>query len=281
MHAIRVALEWRRDDVMISANIQHAMLYCLIKRLWPFSAPKIMVLEARLDDPSPGLRWKAKRALQRFAFHSVDLICVSAQQEIDIYSERLGLDPDKFRFVPWHTNILNPGRVSSDGGYVFSAGRTGRDWDTFLDAVNDMPWEVVVVSSAALTRHRAVPKNVTIYSDIPYSQYLELLHGARVVVVPLECHVYSSGQVAFLEGMALGKPVVATDVIGTRDYINHNENGLLVAPYSVSDIRDAIQRILTDEPLSERIRQGAIDSVMARHTLGAYVDRILQLACNH
>lgn len=278
LHAVRVAFGWRKYDILITANIQHALLYCLVKRLWRFRAPRIMVLEARLDDPLPTVRWKVKRTLQRFAFQSVDLICVSARQEIDLYGERLGLAASKFEFVPWHTNILEPTLIPSDGGYVFSAGRTGRDWETFFGAVDGMPWKVVVVSSKALIRVNSLPQNVTAYFDIPYSEYLELLKNARVVIVPLESHVYSSGQVAFLEAMALGKPVIATDVVGTKDYIKDGNNGLLVPPYSETDIRHAIQRLFNDDALSDRIRRRALDGVIVRHTLDAYVSTILRLA---
>lgn len=281
LHTIRVAFGWRKYDVLITANIQHALVSCLIKRLWPFGAPRIMVLETRMDDPSPTLKWKAKRALQRFAFQSVDLICVSARQEIDIYGERLRLPTNKFQFVPWHTNVLDPQVASSEGDYIFSAGRTGRDWHTFLDAVRGMPWKVVVVSSRAAMPLHSVPDNVTVYSDIPHSQYLHLLENARVVVVPLETHVYSSGQVAFLEAMALGKPVVATDVVGTEDYIEDNVNGLLVPPYSSGAIREAIRRILGDHELADRMRRRAVERVIERHTLDAYVSTILRLATRH
>lgn len=278
LHAVRVALSWRKHDVLISANIRHAVFYCLMKRLLPFHAPRIIVLEARLDDPSSSIGWKAKRALQRFSMQTVDLICVSAKREITIYSERLNVPPSKFRFVPWHTNVLVPRKIAADQGYVFSAGRTGRDWPTFLDAMRGLPWEGVIVCGSDSLHKEALPPNVNVYSNIPYPEYLRLLEGARVVVVPLETHVYSSGQVAFLEAMALGKPIIATNTIGTEDYIRHAENGLLVEPNSAVMMRDAIIEIMSDRITEEKLRQAAFDTIISNHTLDMYVETILALA---
>lgn len=278
LHAIRVAFSWRAYDVVISANIRHAVCYCLVKRLLPFRAPRILVLEARLDDPSTSLGWKTKRALQRFAMQTVDLICVSARREITIYSQRLNLPETRFKFVPWHTNVLVPEKISSNQGYIFSAGRTGRDWPTFLDAVRGLPWKVVIVCGSKSIADEALPPNVELHTDIPYTEYRRLLEGARLVVLALEEHVYSSGQVAILEAMALGKPVIATDVIGTEDYIRNEENGLLVQPNSVGSMRNAIVQVMTDKATEEKLGQAGLETTIQHHMLNTYVETVLGLA---
>jgi glycosyltransferase involved in cell wall biosynthesis len=66
---------------------------------------------------------------------------------------------------------------------------------------------------------------------------------------------YEGVPLATLEAMAWGVPVVASDVPGHRDLIQHGVNGLLYPPGDVSALARAIGEVL-DEP--ERARERAI-----------------------
>jgi glycosyltransferase involved in cell wall biosynthesis len=50
-----------------------------------------------------------------------------------------------------------------------------------------------------------------------------------------------------LEAMALGTPVVATDVGGTAQLIRHGIDGLIAPPGDVEALTRAIEQALTDE----------------------------------
>ena len=67
-----------------------------------------------------------------------------------------------------------------------------------------------------------------------------------MVLVPLEAHVYSSGQVVILEAMALGKPVITSRVLGTEDYVVDGVDGLLVPPADAEALRQAMLAFLND-----------------------------------
>lgn len=278
LHALRVAMFWWKYDVFLTANVRNAALFCFVRRIFPFGAPKIIALEFRMDDQRSTTAWRLKRTFQRFAFRGIDLICVSAREEVVAYSSRLGLEQDRFRFVPWHTNVEDPHFAPSRGNYVFAAGRTGRDWVTFAKAVRGLPVEAVAVCSAQSASSVDFPSNVKVFLDIDYGRYRDLLAGARIVVVALETHIYSSGQVAFLEAMALAKPVIVTDCVGSRDYIADGVNGLTVPPQDSQAIREAISRLLSDAELERQLQMGAIDSIKETHTLERYVKNALALA---
>jgi len=276
--AIRASSQWRGFDVMITGDVRSATLYGLAKRLLPGPHPRLMTLEARFDDPMPTLRWRAKQSLQRFAFTAVDSICVSARREAGEYAERLRLPPAKLRFVPWHTNVVDPTHDPVNDGYVFSAGRTGRDWQTLAKAAAQCDAQFVGVMSRQEAERTTFPLNFTVHADIPYERYLGLLKRARIVAIPLQIHAYSSGQVALLEAMALGKPVVCTKVLGTEDYVLHGSNGLMVPPGDDSALASAIKSLLSDTGLERGIAAGALQTVLAEHTFENYVSRILGIA---
>ena len=59
------------------------------------------------------------------------------------------------------------------------------------------------------------------------------------------------------EAMAYGRPVVATAVGGLPDAIRDGETGLLVPPGDPTALREAIQRLLADADLRERLGTAA------------------------
>jgi glycosyltransferase involved in cell wall biosynthesis len=74
-----------------------------------------------------------------------------------------------------------------------------------------------------------------------------------------------------LEAMALGLPVISTDVGGVREAVVDGETGLLVAPGDAGALANALRTLAADSALRERLGANAL----ARHerfTLDAMVD---------
>jgi PEP-CTERM/exosortase A-associated glycosyltransferase len=69
-----------------------------------------------------------------------------------------------------------------------------------------------------------------------------------------------------LEAMAMGKPLVASDVGGHRELIEDNRTGLLFKAGSVSALAGTLERLLDDPVLRERLADCAIDWVRRNHT---------------
>ncbi len=65
-----------------------------------------------------------------------------------------------------------------------------------------------------------------------------------------------------IEAMAMGKPVVATDIRGCREEVVDGVTGLLVAPQDSVGLADAIVRVVTDEALGRGMgRAGRLRAV--------------------
>lgn len=60
-----------------------------------------------------------------------------------------------------------------------------------------------------------------------------------------------------LEVMAVGVPVIATNVGGNPEIIEHEKTGYLVQPDTLSEIEKRIEALLTDQPLRARIAAAA------------------------
>lgn len=66
---------------------------------------------------------------------------------------------------------------------------------------------------------------------------------------------------SLLEAAACGLPLIATDVPGCRELVDHEENGLLVTLKDPVSIADAIEKLMDDEHLRLRMGQNARKNV--------------------
>ncbi len=76
-----------------------------------------------------------------------------------------------------------------------------------------------------------------------------------------------------MEAFAMGKPVVGTDVRGTRETVEHEVNGLLVPVKSPVLLADGIERVLTDEDLARKLGERARATVEAKFDERSYFIR--------
>ena len=114
------------------------------------------------------------------------------------------------------------------------------------------------------------------FTDDVYSE----LKKMSVFVLP---SLYGEGMpMVVLEAMALGMPIVATQVGGIEELIYHGKHGLLVKPGDSKALCDAVESILNGHVdgsiLGNNARQRQIDNfsdyAMAKGVAGAY-DEIL------
>lgn len=264
----------RNYDVFISANIKLAQLYGLYRTFLPNQQKKHIILELMLDEPASSLVWKVKCWFQHLCFKSVDCIFVSASAEVLAYADRFDLPQNKFQFLPFHTNVIKPKMLMDSEGYIMCAGKTGRDYETLAKAVVDLDVRVVVVSDSYHVDGIDFPNNVEVFCDIPYQDYMKLLQKCGLVVVTLKKLVKSTGQVVFLEAMALGKPVVVTETTGSVDYIENGVTGTLVPPANPCALRAVIENYLANKEKFESMAGAAFKQVLERNSFTSYTSAI-------
>jgi glycosyltransferase involved in cell wall biosynthesis len=76
------------------------------------------------------------------------------------------------------------------------------------------------------------------------------------------------------EAMALGRAVVATDCGGNRELVVDGEVGLLVSPRDVEALAAALERLLDEPGLRDRLGRAARQRVLDRFTTEHRVDRL-------
>lgn len=80
-----------------------------------------------------------------------------------------------------------------------------------------------------------------------------------------------------LEAMLASKPVVGSDVTGTRELIVNEESGLLYAYGDVPALTAALRRLLHDAPLRQTMGEAGRRRVVQRFSIDAYVAGVAQV----
>lgn len=83
-----------------------------------------------------------------------------------------------------------------------------------------------------------------------------------------DCHILPSYREGFpntpMEAGALGLPNIVTDINGAREIVINEENGLVVPSKDAKALYDAMERVLTDDDLREKIKKNARPMIASR-----------------
>jgi glycosyltransferase involved in cell wall biosynthesis len=202
--------------------------------------------------------WAARRLLRR----ARRVVCAS--HELADAARRLGAR--EVRVIPNGIDVpAGPGEPD-DPPHVLYAGRLSAEKGVreLVAATQGLP--LVVAGDGPLRAE--VPGALGM---VPHDELLRLYERAAVVACPSRREGFG---VACLEAMAAGRPVVASAVGGLRDLVVDGETGLLVPPGDVAALRAALERLLADTGLRERLGRAARERVLAEFTWKRYAEDI-------
>jgi glycosyltransferase involved in cell wall biosynthesis len=204
---------------------------------------------------------------------------VLSTAEVEQFPRTWSVSPDRVRFTAF-THTLWPmtpeQEAVSDQGYVFAGGNSVRDYGLLAAALKDT--QVRVRIAANWTPSSPLGDNFEVAAR-SHEEFMTLLRGCAVCVVPLQQSIRSAGQQTYLNAMLLKKIVVVTDAPGVRDYIEHGVTGIIVPP-NAADLRAAVQHVLRERksPQYKAMAEQAHERVMTTFTPIAYRRRLLQHA---
>ena len=220
-------------------------------------------------------RWATRRALLRG--HAL------ARADVPMLAEHYNLPADRFVYVPWPLQAIGaPAELppAPTEPLVLCAGRAYCDWETVFAAARGAGWPLVVVCGGGdLRRVKRLARGteVEVLSDIPREQLLGILSRAMVSIVGMKEKRTSQGHIRLADARSYGAAIVASDVMGVADYVEHEQTALLVPPGDPRALRDAVDRLLADDTLRERLRRRAYESTLAYgpdHYLAAVTDLV-------
>jgi glycosyltransferase involved in cell wall biosynthesis len=167
-----------------------------------------------------------------------------------------GLDLDEF---PYESPRARPARVVAVGRLVEKKGFADLIDACALLARRGRPFACRIIGTGALEgelRARigglGLQAQVELVGPRPQNEIIEEMRGAAALAAP--CVVCPDGDRDGLpnviqEALALGTPVVSTDVTGIPEVVRDGQTGLLVPQHDPAALAAALERLLTDPEL--------------------------------
>lgn len=161
--------------------------------------------------------------------------------------------------------------------------------DTLIQAATQIQGAVLVIGTGPqeeilrrLASSLRLEKKVFFLGHLPDEDLPTYYHACDVFVLPSNATTEAFGLVQ-VEAMACGKPVVCTDLPTGVTYVNrHGETGWVVPPKDPQALAEAVNGLLEDRDLREKMGQAGREraqreftkEAMARKMLGVY-ERVL------
>ena len=103
-----------------------------------------------------------------------------------------------------------------------------------------------------------IPNNVIIKSAIPHKDLMKLYNEVDIIVIP---SVFEAFGLVVGEAMIMQKGIVATNVDGIVERIDHEKEGLLVPPKNPQALANAIEKLYLDINLREKLSKNAREKI--------------------
>jgi len=131
---------------------------------------------------------------------------------------------------------------------------------------------VVVVGIRYPWNRWQCPDGVDCLENLDHESVIALMRRAAVVVVP-SVWPEPFGLVA-QEAMAMGTPVVASDIGGLAEQIVNREDGLLIPPGDPAALAEAVNELLQDSDLKRRLGENGQRTVRERYSPDTVIPRL-------
>jgi glycosyltransferase involved in cell wall biosynthesis len=224
----------------------------------------------------------------RRTFPRIDRFTVYSRMERELYAETFGIPIERLIFMRWGVAppIVTPKPRRIPAAYVVSLGGEARDYATLLEAARLVPKiRFLLIVRPHSLEGLDVPENVEVHVNMPWNEAWSLVWHAEAALVPLRSARTPNGHVTIVGGMHIGKAQVITHSAGIRDYAEHERTALLVPPHDPVAFSRAVERLMDDAPLRERIGRAA-QSFAAEHcnesvTIEMFRQQLIQLTADY
>lgn len=267
--SLKIMKRARRYDAVVLCTAGAEAFF--IGGLGRFICPHTLIVCADFLMPRKSRAVHAARGWLR----GVDAFLCIRRGDIPVLRRRFGVSPEKCHFTYFPANLAPEDYPTSEGDYVYSGGWAHRDWPTLVEAMSLLPFRAVLSIGVPVSIPEDVRDRVTVLPMQTPDGGRKLMAAAALVVLSLADTELPSGPLVLLDAMAAGKAVVATNVNGTRDYVEDGKTGLLVTPADPPAMAAAIDSLMTDGDARRSIGAAARRDAVARFSTDRFMKDVL------
>ena len=258
----------------------------IVKYILRLKKPKWIIYNTYLTNllkrNSSGFKgWVVKKAI-----FSADAIMSPSLAQQD-FLRSIGFPTEKNYYVPYGIDYNfydKDTRVSEiSERFIFSTGRdVGRDYKTLIEAVKGLPVKLII---AALPRNLEnvgeLPPNVKVLylkrTETP--PFLKKSEFVVITTIPEGKMAGSdcSGQYSLLESMSCAKAVITTDRATLKGYFKGDEDGIIVAPENVAELKEAIMSLWNNPQKAKIMGEAGRNKVRSQFTMEIFSRKLAEI----
>jgi glycosyltransferase involved in cell wall biosynthesis len=247
-------------------------LYKVLRRKNSILSLNLIIWEESLNNLFFGIR----RMIFQLAFNNRYFFSTINSPELVEYYKLFNIENSRFYNLPDPYYPWNEKDFYTEGkGYIFSGGRSTRDWETFLDAAHSLPnVNFIIVANKKIFNHKLrISNNVKIYFDINDKLFYDLLKKSSIVVIPLTSNA-PAGLTVLIRSALLSKPVIATETVCVKNYITNGKNGVLVKMSDSASLANEIEKLVESNDLMKLYGTELRRFVEEEHSPQKYVKQL-------
>lgn len=279
-------IAWNLREVILPAELGRTdVVFTPLANMFPLAA-RARRLPVVVVNYGLNLIWRRasprrRRLLGRSLRSSARVVCLGESQRRELV-DAVGIpEADVLTLLlPVDAEFFSPPSAAAPGdATILTVGKDlARDFGTFLAAVESVDAKVQVAAYSRNLEGLDLPSNVHAGRLDPL-ELRDAYARAGVVVLPQRDDSYpfgseGGGLTALLEAMAMGRPIVASDRSILRDYVDDGVEAVLVPPEDPAAMRTAIETVLGDPALAQRLGAAARARVERSHTTPSFAARL-------
>jgi len=188
-----------------------------------------------------------------------------------------GIQCDKIVVVPNMVTLPNATANCLDGKYFGFIGRFNhyKGIDTLLEAAEEAKLPVHFAGDYSLMVdivHKS-PEGVVFRGPLRGSEKRAFFENALCVVVPSK-HMEPFGIVA-IEAMSYSLPVIASNMGGLKEIVDHGVTGFLVEPGDATELASKMKILWNDRKLCQRLGAAGREKAAREYSEAAYYKRLM------
>ena len=226
-----------------------------------------------------GVGWARENMVFRRALEIADVVtvtCEFAKDQLASYIDRnkiitaiVGVDPiDTTNFPPKKESdklkVITVGSIESRKNQIGSA--------TALAALDGVEYSIIgrpldVGYYNTIVNKAKEAKNINVLSPTGREEVLHIINEHDVVL----CYSLDETIPRFImEGLAMGKCVISSDISGIHEVIEHDKTGLLVNQYDSGSLRKTIEDLSKNRDKVKQLGEAAKGSIKSKFNLASY-----------
>lgn len=209
--------------------------------------------------------------------------CIFPSNAMAVLAIKAGFNKDKLSVLNNFTDerFIKEGPEFANKGYYLYAGRLSEEKGLkyLLKAMAELPEiQLHIVGQGPQEQElkdladKYGLKNVIFKGQLGGNDLISEYKYCIATILP--CNWFEIFGVTILESFAVGKPVIASRIGAIPEIVTDGQEGLLVAPGDVDELKQAISRLFADNDLVKQMGQKARRKVEECYRPKNYIDRL-------